>query len=122
MIPNPAVWLVIVTGALVGILVGLSGTSGAFIIPTLVYVFGLTQLRAQGTSLFIALIPLWIAPLWSYARAGNVNWRLGATLAVGLAIGSFAGGRLAQQLPQALLRRGFACVLLLVAVRMFLQR
>lgn len=122
MILNPATWLVILIGTLAGVLVGLSGTSGAFIIPVLVYVFGLTQLRAQGTSLFIALIPLWIAPLWSYARAGNVNWRLGATLAIGLAIGSFAGGRLAQQLPQALLRRGFACVLLLVAARMFLQR
>ena len=123
MIGTPAAaWLVILIGALVGVLVGLSGTSGAFIIPTLVYVFGLTQMRAQGTSLFIALIPIWIAPLWSYARAGNVNWRLGATLAVGLAVGSLIWGRLAQQLPQTVLRRGFAMVLLLVAVRMFLQR
>jgi uncharacterized protein len=122
MIPHPATWLVVLVGAAVGILVGLTGTSGAFIIPTLVYVFGLTQLRAQGTSLFIALIPLWIAPLWSYARAGNVNWRLGATLAVGLAIGAFVGGRFAQQLPQAVLRRGFAVVLLIMAVRMFVQR
>lgn len=122
MIPHPAAWVVVLTGALVGVLVGLSGTSGAFLIPTLVYVFGLTQLRAQGTSLFIALIPLWIAPLWSYARAGNVNWKLGATLALGLAIGSFFGGRVAQQLPQLAIRRGFAVMLLLVAVRMFLQR
>ena len=122
MIPHPATWLVVLIGASVGILVGLTGTSGAFIIPTLVYVFGLTQLRAQGTSLFIALIPLWIAPLWSYARAGNVNWRLGATLAIGLAIGAFVGGRFAQQLPQALLRRGFAVVLLIMAIRMFAQR
>lgn len=122
MIPHPALWLVVLTGALVGVLVGLTGTSGAFIIPTLVYVFGLSQLRAQGTSLFIALIPLWIAPLWSYARAGNVNWRLGATLAAGLALGAFVGGRFAQQLPQTLLRRGFAVVLLIMAVRMFVQR
>ena len=114
--------MIVVIGALVGVLVGLTGTSGAFIIPTLVYVFGLTQLRAQGTSLFIALIPLWIAPLWSYARAGNVNWRLGATLAIGLAIGSFAGGRIAQHISQNALRRGFGVVLLIVALRIFLQR
>ncbi len=119
---EPAAWLVVGVGTVVGVLVGLSGTSGAFIIPTLVYVFGLTQLRAQGTSLFIALIPIWIAPLWSYARAGNVNWRIGAILAVGLAIGGFFGGRLAQQLPQVMIRRGFALVLLLVAARMLLQR
>lgn len=92
---NAAPWIVIFTGALVGILVGLVGTSGAFIIPTLVYLFGLTQLRAQGTALFIAMIPLWIFPLWSYARAGNVQWRLGLLLAIGLACGSFFGGRLA---------------------------
>ncbi|MFN2975251.1 sulfite exporter TauE/SafE family protein [Terriglobus aquaticus] len=122
MMTAPAAWLVVVVGALVGVLVGLTGTSGAFIIPTLVYVFGLTQLRAQGTSLFIALIPLWIAPLWSYARAGNVNWRLGATLAIGLAMGAFVGGRFAQHLPQTLLRRGFAVVLLIMAARMMLQK
>lgn len=114
--------MVVLIGALLGVLVGLSGTSGAFLIPTLVYVFGLTQLRAQGTSLFIALIPIWVAPLWSYARNGNVNWRLGAMLAIGLAIGSFFGGRIAQQLPQVVLRRAFALILLTVAARMFLQR
>ncbi len=122
MIAGAAWWVVVLVGSGLGVLVGLTGTSGAFIIPTLVYVFGLTQLRAQGTSLFIALLPIWIAPLWSYARAGNVQWKLGALMAIGLAAGSFAGGRLAQEVPQVVLRRCFAMVLLLVAVRMFVQR
>ena len=98
------------------------GTSGAIIIPTLVYVFGLTQLRAQGTSLFIACIPLWWGPLAPYARAGNVDWKLGALLAAGMAVGGFAGGTLAQHVPAVVLRRGFAVVLAGLVVRMFFQR
>ena len=119
---NPEPWLVMLVGTLVGVFVGLSGTSGAFLIPTLVYGFGLSQLRAQGTSLFIALIPIWVFPLWSYARAGNVQWRLGLLLACGLAVGAFFGGRWAQALPDGLLRKGFAVILAGVAVKMFLQR
>ena len=115
-------WLIVLAGSIVGILVGLMGTSGAFMIPTMVYVFGLTQLRAQGTSLFIALIPIWIFPLISYARAGNVQWRFGLWMALGLAAGSYFGGQWAQTLPDALLKRGFGLVLLGVAVRMLLTR
>ncbi len=117
-----AAWVIVLVGALVGVFVGMVGTSGAILIPTLVYVFGLTQLRAQGTSLFIALIPVWVFPLISYARAGNVNWRLGALLACGMAFGSYFGGKWAQGVPDAVLRKGFAVVLAGLAVKMFLQR
>ena len=88
----------------------------------MVYIFGLNQLRAQGTSLFVALLPIWVLPLWSYARAGNVQWRLGLLLACGLAVGAFFGGRWAQNLPDSLLRKGFALVLAGLAVKMFVQR
>lgn len=115
-------WLGIPVGMLVGVLVGLVGTSGAFIIPTLVLVFGEKQLRAQGTALFIALLPIWISPLIPYWRAGNVNWRLGLMLAAGLVCGSFFGARWAQVLPVPLLRKIFALVLMAVAVRMLVQR
>lgn len=120
--PNAAAWAVVLVGAAVGVFVGMVGTSGAVLIPTLVYVFGLTQLRAQGTSLFIALLPVWVFPLWSYARAGNVQWRLGLLLACGMAVGSYFGGRWAQAVPDAVLRKGFAVVLGGLAVKMFLQR
>lgn len=115
-------WLGVPVGLVVGVLVGLVGTSGAFIIPTLILVFGEKQLRAQGTALFIALLPIWISPLLPYWRAGNVNWRLGLMLAIGLAAGGFFGARWAQTLPVPLLRRVFALVLMTVAVRMLLQR
>ena len=113
------VWMVLVVGAAVGVFVGLVGTSGAVMIPTLVLVFGLNQLRAQGTALFIALLPVWIGPLLPYIRAGEVEWRMGLLLGVGLMVGGYFGGQWAQVLPMGVLRKGFAVVLLVVAVRMF---
>ena len=114
--------VVVVVGAVVGVFVGLLGTSGAIMIPVMIYVFGLTQLKAQGTSLFIALIPIWAFPLVPYARAGNVEWKLGLLLAAGVALGGYFGGHWAQELPVGLIRKGFAVVLAVVAVRLFLQR
>ena len=114
--------LIVVTGVAVGVLVGMLGTSGAITIPMLVYAFGLTQLRAQGTSLFIACLPLWIGPLLPYARAHNVDWRLGGLLAVGMFVGGYFGGQMVQTMPMAVVRRGFAVVLFTVSLRMFFQR
>jgi uncharacterized membrane protein YfcA len=115
-------WLVVLVGVAVGVFVGLLGTSGAIMIPVMIYVFGLTQLRAQGTSLFIALLPIWIFPLVPYARSGNVEWKLGLLLAAGVAVGGYLGGHWAQGLPVGVLRKGFAVLLAAVAVRLFLQR
>jgi uncharacterized membrane protein YfcA len=117
-----APWLVALVGMGVGVLVGLIGTSGAIMIPVLIFVFGLTQLRAQGTALFIALMPLWIFPVIPYARAGNVDWRLGLMLAAGMAVGSYFGAQWAQQLPVTVIRKLFAVILAAVSIRLFLQR
>ncbi|MDE1160956.1 MAG: sulfite exporter TauE/SafE family protein [Acidobacteriaceae bacterium] len=118
----PSLWLAVPIGLLIGVCVGLAGTSGAFLIPTLVYVFGERQLRAQGTALFIALTPVWLGPLIPYWRSGHVNWRLGAVLGIGLAVGGYYGAQWAQRLPEAVARRCFGGMLLVVAIRMLVQR
>jgi hypothetical protein len=115
-------WVAVLAGAAVGVCVGLIGTSGAIMIPVLIFGFGLSQLRAQGTALLIALTPVWIFPLIPYARAGNVEWKLGLLLAAGLAVGGYFGGQWAQHLPVGVIRKMFAVVLAAVAVRMFVQR
>lgn len=114
--------LILVGGCGIGVLVGMLGTSGAITIPVLVYLFGLTQVRAQGTSLFIAALPIWIAPLLPYAKAGNVDWRFGLLIAAGIGIGGYFGGQIAQTMSTLVLRRCFAVALAAVAIRMFFQR
>jgi uncharacterized membrane protein YfcA len=112
----------LLVGAAVGVFVGLAGTSGAVMIPALVLLFGLTQLKAQGTALFLALLPVWAGPLIPYARAHQVEWKMGLLLGVGLAVGGYVGASWAQHLPQMVLRRIFAVVLVAIAFRMFLQK
>ena len=53
--------LELLVGAVVGVLVGITGTGGAFVIPALIYLFRMDQLRAQGTALLISSLPtiLW---------------------------------------------------------------
>jgi uncharacterized membrane protein YfcA len=58
-VPGPVVLLI---GILAGVLVGLTGTSGAFLIPMMTLVFRETQVRAQGTALLIGALPVYLGP------------------------------------------------------------
>lgn len=116
-----SVLLQIVIGALVGILVGITGTGGAFVIPALIYVFRMDQLRAQGTALMISSLPIWFIAFIPYARSQHFDLRLGLLIAVGICVGSYFGASWAQHLPLPVLRRVLGSVLILVGVR-FLYR
>jgi len=58
------------------------------------------------------------ASVAAYAWRGHVNLALVAPLVVGVLAGASVGSRLMPRLPTAVLRRMFACVLLLVAAQM----
>ena len=109
-------------GLAIGICVGIVGTGGAFIIPVLVYIFGMGQLKAQGTALLIAAFPIWFFPFIPYWRAGHFDWKTAVLLGVGIGIGGYFGGKLVQNLPQEFVRKAFAIVLLGLSVKMFFER
>jgi uncharacterized membrane protein YfcA len=113
---------VILIGLGIGVLVGIVGTGGAFIIPALVYVFGMDQLKAQGTALLIAASPVWFFPFIPYWRASHYDLRTGLLLALGVAIGGYVGALWVQHLPQAYVRKSFALVLGGLAVKMFFEK
>jgi uncharacterized protein len=128
--PNPAislrrkpmhVLLQIVVGAVIGILVGITGTGGAFVIPALMYVFRTDQLRAQGTALMISSLPIWFIAFIPYARSHHFDLRLGLLIALGICVGSYFGAAWAQNLPLPVLRRVLGAVLVLIGAR-FLYR
>jgi uncharacterized membrane protein YfcA len=114
-----AILIGLATGVISG-LIGLGG--GVFIVPALVYVFKMSQHEAQGTSLATLLLPIGLFGFLEYYRQGNVDLRVAALLAVGFAVGVFAGGRWAQAIPDVVLRRVFAVTLVLVASRMWFGR
>ena len=117
--PLLAILIGVVTGVVSG-LIGLGG--GIFIVPALVYIFKMSQHEAQGTSLATLLLPIGLFGFLQYYRSGNVDLRIAALLAMGFAVGIYAGGRWAQGVPDLLLRRMFAGTLLAIAIRMWFQR
>jgi hypothetical protein len=107
-----------VAGVLSG-LVGIGG--GVIIVPALVYFFGMDQRTAQGTSLAVLLPPTGLLAFMEYYRAGHVDVKVGAAIVVGLLVGGLFGGQFAQQLPHEALRKIFAVLLLLVAIKMWTE-
>jgi uncharacterized membrane protein YfcA len=82
-------------------------------VPTLL-ALGLTQLHAEATSL-LAILPTVAAGTWRQARYGNVRWRAAGLLGVASVAGVEAGVRVATALPEDVLRRLFAALMLVVA-------
>lgn len=104
-----------------GVLSGLFGIGGGLVIvPALIVLLGLTAKQAAGTSLAALLLPVGIFGALEYGRAGYVDIRLAALLALGLLIGAFIGARVAIGLPNELIQRAFGILLVLVGVRLAL--
>jgi uncharacterized protein len=82
----------------------------------------MSQHEAQGTSLATLLLPIGLFGFWEYYRRGQVDLRIAALLALGFAIGVYAGGRWAQGIPDHVLRRVFAAALIVIAARMWFDR
>lgn len=121
MAPMIAIYLLL--GVAVGILSGIIGIGGGIVIvPTLVYAFHMSQHKAQGTSLAVLLAPIGLLAFWEYYKAGNVDLKAAIFIASGFAAGAYFGGSWAQQFSDVILRRVFGAVLLIVALKMLLQR
>ena len=106
-------------GVAIGVISGLVGIGGgALLIPALILFYGMSQHKAQGTSLATLLLPIGIFACWRYWKVGDVDVRIAALVAVGFAFGGWVGGAWAQQLSDVALRRGFAALLIVIAVRM----
>lgn len=110
-------------GLVVGVISGVVGIGGgAFLVPALMFFFGMSQIRAQGTSIATLLLPIGIFAFMAYYRAGHVDIRLAILLSIGFAVGGWVGGMWAQHLPAIVLRRGFAGLLVVIAAKLLWTR
>jgi uncharacterized membrane protein YfcA len=115
--------ILIVIGIITGFMAGMLGIGGAIImIPALVFFMGISQQTAQGTSLAVMLPPVGIIAAYNYYKAGQVNIKFAIVLAIFFLVGSYFGSRLALNLPQAVLKKIFGILLLLVAAKMLLSK
>ena len=112
----------IMVGFIGGTLSGLTGLGGGFImVPLLVYLFGMTQHGAQGTSLAVLLPPLGLLAFLQYYRNGHVDVQVAVLVALGFFFGGYIGGSVAQLISGPMLRKGFARVLAGLAIDMFFR-
>jgi hypothetical protein len=115
--------ILIAIGIITGVMAGMLGIGGAIImIPALVFLLGINQLTAQGTSLAVMLPPIGIIAAYNYYNAGQVNIKYAIILAIFFLVGSYFGSKLALNIPQPLLKKIFGVLLLLVAAKMLLSK
>lgn len=112
--------LTVLLGVAAGILAGLFGIGGGVIMVVgLVALSKLPFTTATGTSLAAMLLPVGALGVFVYWKAGNLDLRAAGLLALGLVVGTWAGARLANDLPPALAQRGFAIFMVVMAARMW---
>ena len=109
-------------GISAGILSGLFGIGGGILMtPALIFFAKFHAKLAIGTSLGAMLLPVGLLGAYAYYQTGNVNVKASLLLGVGLFFGAYGGARLAQLLTGATLQRMFAVLLVIMAVRLWLQ-
>lgn len=114
--------VILALGLVAGVLVGLMGIGGGvIIIPAFVYLLGMNQHLAQGTSLFILLPPLGLGALWMYWKRGYVDLPAGAGCAIGFLVGGYGGGLIAIEIPSRTLHALFGLFLICSAVMLWRQ-
>src|SRR5215472_6991851 len=98
-------------GAVAGLLGGLFGVGGGFlVIPLLGFFYGMDQQTAQGTAL-VMVVPNVLWAFSRYQRRFGIDLRMAATIAVSALIATYPTARLATGLDPQALRLAFAVFL-----------
>jgi len=115
--------LYLLLGLTAGIFSGVIGIGGGIIIvPALVFLFGLSQHQAQGTTLALLVPPIGILAAWTYYRQGYVNLQIAAFICLGFFFGSLLGAKVATGLSDTVLEKVFGVALLLISLKMIFGR
>jgi len=118
---NPIFYIIL--GLAAGIFGGMFGIGGATIlIPALVYLAGLTQHQAQGTTLAIMVPPIGLLAALRYYYNGNVKLGMAGFICLGFLFGGLIGAHFVQNIPDQLLKKIFGAFLLFVAAKMILGK
>ncbi|MBE0010988.1 MULTISPECIES: sulfite exporter TauE/SafE family protein [unclassified Arthrobacter] len=112
---------VIIEGLIVGLVTGLVGAGGGFlVVPALALLGGLSMPIAVGTSLVVIAMKSF-AGLAGYLTTVTLDWGLVAAVTAAAVVGSLIGSRLAGRIPEAALRKGFGIFVLVMGVFVLVQ-
>ena len=112
-------FILLAVGLLAGFLSGMVGIGGGIVlVPALIYFLGFSQMNAQGTSLALIMFPVGILAVINYYKQGHIDFNVVFIIAIGFILGSFLGSKLALSIPQQLIKKIFAVLMIVIAVKM----
>jgi uncharacterized membrane protein YfcA len=113
------VTLFVALGVAAGVLSGLIGIGGGVIIvPALVFLFGMTQHQAQGTTLALLVPPIGLLAAWTYYKQGYVDIKAAALICAGFILGSLVGAHFGTTLSDDTLRKIFGVAIVGIGIKM----
>ena len=109
------------TGLAAGLLSGLLGVGGGFVIvPSLTHHTDLDSRSITATSLAVIALAA-LSGIVTASGQGSLNWPLAGTFGGGAVLALLAGRGVARHLPSAVLQRSFAAVSVFVALLMLVR-
>jgi len=112
--------LLLVIGIITGLVNGLLGIGGGTIlIPSMVFLMGIAQHQAHGTSLAV-ILPTTIASSIIYGLNNDLNYIVSLEVAAGGMLGGYLGAKLMNRLSAKRLRQFFGIFMFLAGLRMIL--
>ncbi|MEC7653636.1 MAG: sulfite exporter TauE/SafE family protein [Bacteroidota bacterium] len=109
-------FILLLIGVVAGIASGFVGIGGGLIIvPALIYLTGVDQHVAQGTSLAMMLPPIGILAALNYHSEQSVEWTYAACLAITFVIGAWLGSKWSLKLSPTVVRLVFAAFMFYTA-------
>ncbi|QYC38159.1 Beta-lactamase hydrolase-like protein [Nonomuraea coxensis DSM 45129] len=113
---------VIAEGAVVGLVTGLVGAGGGFlVVPALVLLGGMPMAMAVATSLVVIAMKSF-AGLAGYLQSVPVDWSIALPVTAAAVVGGVIGGRLAGRIDAERLRKGFGWFVLVMGTFVLVQQ
>jgi uncharacterized membrane protein YfcA len=117
------VLILLAIGLSAGIFGGMVGLGGGVImIPAMIYFLGVSQQTAQGTSLAVMLPPVGLMAVMNYYKAGQMNFKYAAIIAIAFFVGGYFGSKIALDISPEKMKKVFAIALMLIAVNMLIKK
>lgn len=113
-------------GLLAGTFSGLFGIGGGVIlVPLFISILSYTPHQAVSLSLMAMSLPVFAISLWKHYQVGHwsfdmIKW--GVLVALGMLFGGLFGATISSKLSSLLLKRSFAVLLVLVAVKLWFEK
>ena len=110
----------VIIGFGAGILSGMIGIGGGLImVPALVYLMGMNQFEAQGTSIAAMLPPIGILAAFNYYKVDAINMKFAIIIGLTFVLGGYLGSKLTLNfISESTLKKIFGIVMLVGGIKM----